>query len=348
MRAAETPHPYGQREDLGSARRPRCRGRVLAQLDAGEASRVARGPARVLAPDRRQPRLERLPVEHGSTGHPAARPSGADPGPVLRAEPRRVLLRSDAQQRRERRAHRVARAVPHRPARRQALHASATTRAPLVSRSWPSAESPSCCSTHLPTGTRRCAATSSGCWPCSSGSGYVVSTRHYRRDMDVATFMATVSPIAAVAVLPLAVAHGGVFGMSATGWTYMLILALLTGVAAHGLLVFAQKTIQIGTHRHRPGGAARPRRRLVVPAARRDAAPLAGGRHRHRRRRAAGVHRAQPAPHADPPAAGASRTRQQTAHRHRPGDLNPVRRVTRWGSPRESTSPSARPCGRGR
>jgi drug/metabolite transporter (DMT)-like permease len=77
--------------------------------------------------------------------------------------------------------------------------------------------------------------------------GYVVSTRHYRRDMDVATFMATVSPIAAVAVLPLAVAHGGVFGMSATGWTYMLILALLTGVAAHGLLVFAQKTIQIGT-----------------------------------------------------------------------------------------------------
>ena len=77
--------------------------------------------------------------------------------------------------------------------------------------------------------------------------GYVVSTRHYRRDMDVATFMATVCPIAAVAVLPLAVAHGGMFGMSATGWTYMLILALLTGVAAHGLLVFAQKTIQIGS-----------------------------------------------------------------------------------------------------
>ena len=78
-------------------------------------------------------------------------------------------------------------------------------------------------------------------------TAYVVSTRHFRRDMDVATFMSTVSPIAAVAVLPLAVAHGGVFGMSATGWTYMLILALLTGVAAHGLLVFAQKTIQIGT-----------------------------------------------------------------------------------------------------
>ena len=78
-------------------------------------------------------------------------------------------------------------------------------------------------------------------------TGYVVSTRHFRRDMDVATFMSTVSPIAAVAVLPLAIANGGVFGMSSTGWTYMLILTFLTGVAAHGMLVYAQKTIQIGT-----------------------------------------------------------------------------------------------------
>lgn len=78
-------------------------------------------------------------------------------------------------------------------------------------------------------------------------TGYVASTRHFRRDMDVATFMATVSPIAAVAVLPLAIANGGVFSMSSTGWTYTLLLTFLTGVAAHGLLVFAQKTIQIGT-----------------------------------------------------------------------------------------------------
>jgi drug/metabolite transporter (DMT)-like permease len=79
-------------------------------------------------------------------------------------------------------------------------------------------------------------------WTC-----YVSSTRHFRRDMDVATFMSTVSPIAAVAVLPLAVANGGVFGMSGTGWTYTLILTLLIGVAGHGLMVFAQKTIPIGT-----------------------------------------------------------------------------------------------------
>jgi drug/metabolite transporter (DMT)-like permease len=78
-------------------------------------------------------------------------------------------------------------------------------------------------------------------------TGYVVSTRRYRRDMDVATFMSTVSPIAAVSVLPLALANGDVLTMSGTGWTYTLILTFLTGVAAHGMLVFAQKTIQIGT-----------------------------------------------------------------------------------------------------
>jgi drug/metabolite transporter (DMT)-like permease len=77
--------------------------------------------------------------------------------------------------------------------------------------------------------------------------GYVVSTRHFRRDMDVATFMSTISPIAAVAVLPLAIANGDVFGMSGTGWTYTLLLTFVIGVAAHGLLVFAQRTIQIGT-----------------------------------------------------------------------------------------------------
>ncbi len=78
-------------------------------------------------------------------------------------------------------------------------------------------------------------------------TAYVVSTRYFRRDMDVATFMSTISPIAAVAVLPLAITNGDVFGLTGTGWTYMLILAFLTGVTAHGLMVYAQKTVPIGT-----------------------------------------------------------------------------------------------------
>lgn len=77
--------------------------------------------------------------------------------------------------------------------------------------------------------------------------GYVVSTRYFRRDMDVAVFMGTVTPIAAVALLPLALVNGGVLALSSTGWTYMLVLSLLVGVCGHGMLVHAQRTIQIGT-----------------------------------------------------------------------------------------------------
>ena len=77
--------------------------------------------------------------------------------------------------------------------------------------------------------------------------GYVTSTKYFRQEMDVTTFMATICPVATVAVLPLAIIHGDVFGMSATGWTFMLILTLTSGIAAQGLLVYAQKTIQIGT-----------------------------------------------------------------------------------------------------
>src|SRR3954463_15210336 len=54
--------------------------------------------------------------------------------------------------------------------------------------------------------------------------GYVASTRNFRRDMDATTFMSTICPIAAVAVLPIAIAHGDVFGMSSTGWAFTLIL----------------------------------------------------------------------------------------------------------------------------
>ena len=65
--------------------------------------------------------------------------------------------------------------------------------------------------------------------------------------MDVTTFMATICPIATVAVLPLAIVNGDVFGLSGTGWTFMLILTFTSGITAQGLLVYAQKTIQIGT-----------------------------------------------------------------------------------------------------
>jgi drug/metabolite transporter (DMT)-like permease len=77
--------------------------------------------------------------------------------------------------------------------------------------------------------------------------GYVVSTRYFRKEMDVAIFMSTICPIGALAVLPVVMTNGDGFGMSSTGWTYMLLLTLISGVAANGLMVYAQRTIQIGT-----------------------------------------------------------------------------------------------------
>ena len=111
-------------------------------------------------------------------------------------------------------------------------------------------------------------------WVC-----YVSSTRHFRRDMDVATFMATISPIAAVAVLPLAIANGGVFGMSSTGWTYMLD----PGVA-HRRRRSRVDGVRPEDDRDRHdrcllGDSARPCRRLVVPVAERGCAGLADGRY---------------------------------------------------------------------
>jgi drug/metabolite transporter (DMT)-like permease len=76
---------------------------------------------------------------------------------------------------------------------------------------------------------------------------YVASARYFRREMDVTTFMATICPIAALAVLPVALVHGGMLSMSGTGWTYTLILAFTSGITAQGLLIYVQNTIQIGT-----------------------------------------------------------------------------------------------------
>jgi hypothetical protein len=126
-------------------------------------------------------------------------------------------------------------------------------------------------------------------------TGYVVSTRAFRREMDVATFMATVSAIAAVAVLPLAVANGGMFTMSGTGWAYTPLLSLLSGMAAQGLLVFAQKSIEIGTI----GIAEEVQPALAVVWSLLllggDTSVRPGGWHHRRGRRAVGVHRPEPA-----------------------------------------------------
>ena len=184
--------------------------------------------------------------EHGPAGHARRPATGADPRRLLRPQPRRVLRGRDAQQRRQRRAHRFPAPffiVPvgawlfreHIDPRALVFALVAFGGVALVLLSAP------------PNGDASLEGNVFGVIAMLLLVAYVASTRYFRRQMDVAVFMATICPIAAVAVLPLAIAHGDIAGLSGRGWTYMLILTLTSGVAAQGLMVFAQKTIQIGT-----------------------------------------------------------------------------------------------------
>ena len=122
--------------------------------------------------------------------------------------------------------------------------------------------------------------------------GYVASTKHFRQEMDVTTFMATICPIAAVAVLPLAIIHGDVFGMSGTGWTLHADPGLHQRGRRPGAAGVRAEHDPDRHDRDLPGRAACARGRVVVPVAGRGGQSPADGRHRHRRQRAAGLRRA--------------------------------------------------------
>ena len=118
---------------------------------------------------------------------------------------------------------------------------------------------------------------------------YVAATKRYRREMDVTTFMATICPIATVAVLPLALAHGDVFGLSADR------LDLHADPHAHqrrGRPGAARLRAEDDPDRHDrdlPGRAAGARGRVVLPAAGRGRQRPPGDRDRDRHVRPAGV-----------------------------------------------------------
>jgi drug/metabolite transporter (DMT)-like permease len=50
-----------------------------------------------------------------------------------------------------------------------------------------------------------------------------------------------------VTLFPIALSRGGLTTVSATGWKYLLILTMMTGVCAHGLMVYVQRTVPIGS-----------------------------------------------------------------------------------------------------
>jgi drug/metabolite transporter (DMT)-like permease len=77
--------------------------------------------------------------------------------------------------------------------------------------------------------------------------GYLLTSKRARAHLSTAEFMGTVSVVATLALLPLALARGGLFDMTAKGWVLIVVLAVLTGTAAHGLLVWAQRHVPVST-----------------------------------------------------------------------------------------------------
>jgi drug/metabolite transporter (DMT)-like permease len=76
--------------------------------------------------------------------------------------------------------------------------------------------------------------------------GYLLASRQLRRGMSVATLMAAALPIGTVTTLPLVLISHDIGRISARSMGYVLVLTLLTGVVAHGLIVFAQRKVPIG------------------------------------------------------------------------------------------------------
>jgi probable blue pigment (indigoidine) exporter len=77
---------------------------------------------------------------------------------------------------------------------------------------------------------------------------YMLTSRNLRQGRSVASVMAAITPIAAVVTLPLClfVFPGTLTQVTWRSVAFIIILGLLTGTMAHGLMVFAQKSVPIG------------------------------------------------------------------------------------------------------
>lgn len=75
---------------------------------------------------------------------------------------------------------------------------------------------------------------------------YLLASRQLRRGMSVATLMASALPIATLTTLPVVLIQHDLGGVDARAAAYIAVLTVVTGVIAHGLIVFAQRKVPIG------------------------------------------------------------------------------------------------------
>jgi drug/metabolite transporter (DMT)-like permease len=80
-------------------------------------------------------------------------------------------------------------------------------------------------------------------------AGYLLTSRRARARVDVVDFMSTVMPIALLTAAPLTLLLDGdeLWPLSADSWFAVALLSVLTGMLAHGLIVAAQRDVNIAT-----------------------------------------------------------------------------------------------------
>ena len=79
--------------------------------------------------------------------------------------------------------------------------------------------------------------------------GYLLTSRRARATVDVVDFMSTVMPIGMLTAAPLALLLDGdeLWPLGAKAWVAVALLSVLTGMLAHGLIVAAQRDVDVGT-----------------------------------------------------------------------------------------------------
>jgi inner membrane transporter RhtA len=77
----------------------------------------------------------------------------------------------------------------------------------------------------------------------------LTSKRARSHGVDVLDFMACMMPLGLITAGPIAVsiAGGGLFSLSPRGWFVVALLTFVTGMLAHGLIIFAQRHLPVAT-----------------------------------------------------------------------------------------------------
>lgn len=78
-------------------------------------------------------------------------------------------------------------------------------------------------------------------------ASYLLTSRSLRTSMSVARIMASIMPTASLTILPIAVLRDEFTTVTKESVWYIVGLGLMTGVVAHGLITFAQRTVPVGT-----------------------------------------------------------------------------------------------------